>query len=357
MEGFSVTVTEAVCLGASLALSGICYYFYRKSRTTVNKLDDAPHFTIDGKLKDILKATPGACLQYAVIEGAVQPIGEPLRSQFQREIFGVLQKFMLREHRLVWNSISGSWIDREQLLHQRVNSVPFVLVGSDETAVRVLCPLQASGLHMEITHEKFHQVNYSLGDIVGQYFSGEKLKGQLETEEMLKVGATLTGVGELILDTDGTLNLRAPSNSAQYFLSTMDSDTLRQDLENVTVWWKAIAVASALAGAVIILWVGRRYYNHVRVRREWEQMRSEYERLQAEVQRSRSAMAGTEALQDGLENHIENVCVICLSQPRDCILLDCGHVCCCHSCYLALPQHLCPICRQNISRVVPLFHV
>ena len=72
-------------------------------------------------------------------------------------------------------------------MHHRINAVPFVLVGSNETAVRVLCPLQASGLHMETTHEKFHQVNYGLKDIVGQYLSGEKLKGQLETEEMLKV--------------------------------------------------------------------------------------------------------------------------------------------------------------------------
>lgn len=69
MDGYSVTITEAVCLGASLALSGICYYLYKKSRTTLDKLDDAPHFTIDGKLKDVLKVTQGACLQYAVIEG------------------------------------------------------------------------------------------------------------------------------------------------------------------------------------------------------------------------------------------------------------------------------------------------
>lgn len=68
-----------------------------------------------------------------------------------------------------------------------MNAVPFVLVGSDEITVKVLYPLQASGEHMEVTHEKFHQVNYGLGDIVGQYLSGEKLKGQLETEEMLKV--------------------------------------------------------------------------------------------------------------------------------------------------------------------------
>lgn len=32
-------------------------------------LQIAPHLPLDGKLKDILKATPGACLTYAVIEG------------------------------------------------------------------------------------------------------------------------------------------------------------------------------------------------------------------------------------------------------------------------------------------------
>ncbi|GLD58571.1 mitochondrial ubiquitin ligase activator of nfkb 1-A-like isoform X2 [Lates japonicus] len=317
---------------------------FLKSRATVDKLDEAPHFNIDRKLKDILKVTPGACLQYAVIEGAVRPVGEPLTSLFQKEAVGVLQRYMLKEHRLVWNRLSSTWTDSELVLHQRVNIVPFVLVGSDETAIKVLSPLQAAGLNMEITHEKFHQVNYGLGDIIGQYLSGEKLKGQLEIEEMLKVGTTLTGVGELILDTDGTLNLRPPSNNAQYFLSIMDFDTLRQEQENMNLWWKALAIASALAGALVLLWVSQRLYQHLKVRWEQEKMRREFERLRAEVP----------AAPD--ENHIENACVICLSQPRDCVLLDCGHVCCCHSCYTALPQRICPICRQNISRVMPVYH-
>ncbi|KAF3699288.1 Mitochondrial ubiquitin ligase activator of nfkb 1-A [Channa argus] len=186
MDRFTLLITEAVCLGTSIAISGICYYLYRKSWKTVDKLDDAPHLTIDRQLKDILKVTPGACLQYAVIEGTVQPVGEPLISSYQKEIAGVLQKFMLSEHRLVWNSLSNTWKDSERVVHQRVNAVPFMLVGSDDTSVKVLCPLHASGEHMEIIHEKFHQVNYGLSDIVGQYLSGEKLKGQLETEEMLK---------------------------------------------------------------------------------------------------------------------------------------------------------------------------
>ncbi|XP_020489650.1 mitochondrial ubiquitin ligase activator of nfkb 1-A [Labrus bergylta] len=354
MDGFPLKITEAVCLGASLGLTSVCYYLYTKSRTSLDKLDDAPHLNIDGKLRDILKVTPGACLQYAVIEGTVQPVGEPLTSHFQKEYVGVLQKFNLTEHRLVWNSLSRTWSDSERVLHQRVNAVPFLLVGSDDTTVKVLSPLQALGDHMEITHEKFHQVNYGLGDIVGQYLSGEKLKGQLETEEMLKVGATLTGVGELILDTDGTLNLRPPANGSPYFLSTTDFDTLRGEQESSAVLWKVLAIASALAGAAALLWVGRRYYNQLKVRWEQEQERRDFERLQAELPRVSAQVQGLD--QDNEEN-TENACVICLTQPRNCILLDCGHVCCCHSCYQALPKRTCPICRQNITRVVPLYHV
>lgn len=170
-----------------------------------------------------------------------------------------------------------------------------------------------------------------------------------------QVGTTLTGVGELIMDTDGTLSLRPPSNGSEYFLSITDFDTLRGEQESTAVWWKVLAITSALAGAAVLLWVGRRYYHQLKARWEQEQERREFERLMAETPRARATAAGPEAPQE--EEHIENACVICLSQPRNCILLDCGHVCCCHTCYRALPHRLCPICRQNISRVVPLYHV
>ncbi|KAM3605398.1 uncharacterized protein V6R79_024889 [Siganus canaliculatus] len=238
--------------------------------------------------------------------------------------------------------------DNERVLLQRMNSVPFFLLGTDETTVKVLCPLQASGVHMEITHEKFHQVNYGLGDIVGQYLSGEKLKGHLETEEMLKVGTVITGVGELVLDTDGTVNLQPPSNGSEYILSLTDFHSLREEHESVAVFWKVVAIVSALAGTAVLIWIGRRYYSYLKVHWEREQSRRDFERLQAEASRGRAPVD---------EEHVENACVICLSQPRDCILLDCGHVCCCYSCYQALPQPRCPICRQDISRVVPVYHV
>ncbi|XP_072219148.1 mitochondrial ubiquitin ligase activator of nfkb 1-A [Leuresthes tenuis] len=348
MDGFTVTFTEAVCLGASFALSGIFYYLHKKSRTTVDKLDNAPQFAIDGKLKDLLKVTPGACLRYAVIEGTVTPVGEHLSSQFNKEISGVLQKFTLKEHRLVWSSISRTWLDTERVLHERVNVVPFSLAGLDETTVKVVSPLQASGNHTEITNEKFHQANFGFGELVGQYLSGEKPKGLLEIEEMLKVGTTITGVGELILDTDGTLSLRPPSDSSQYFLSMADFETLRRENDNMAAWWKVLAVASALAGAAVFFWASLRYYRHLKARWEQDKENREFARRQTEA----LELPATEAPQDGADNH---VCVICLSQPRDCILLDCGHVCCCHVCFLALHRRTCPICRQDVVRVLPFY--
>ncbi|XP_058492624.1 mitochondrial ubiquitin ligase activator of nfkb 1-A [Solea solea] len=352
MNSLPVGIADIVNLGASFAITGAIYYVYRRNQSVVEKLDDAPHLTIDGRLKDILQITPGARLQYVVLEGAVEPVVKSLKSKFQKEAVGVLQKYMVKQQRLLWNGFTRSWSDNEQILLQNLNAVPFTLVGPDETAVNVLSPQQSSGDLMEIIYEKFHQANLSLSDIVGQYLSGEKIKGQLETEEMLKVGTILTGVGELILEKDGTLNLRPPTNSAPYFLSIKDFNTLRQNRENVAFWWKALAIASALATTFALFWVGRSYYNSMKVRWQRDQARRDFERRLSEAPRVTAPAAATEA-----NNELETVCVICLSQPRNCILLDCGHVCCCFTCYQALPRQNCPICRQRIRRVVPLYLV
>lgn len=356
MDGLSLTVPEAVCLGVSLSLSGLFYYLHKRSRKTVKKLESAPRFGIDGTLKKLLEVTPGSCLQYAVIEGTVKPVGEPLRSQFNHDICGVLQKFTIKEHRLVWSNFTRTWLDSERIIHQRVNTVPFVLVGSDQAAVKVQSPLQADGLCTEITTEKFHQATHTFGELVDLFFSGEKSKGHLEVEEMLKVGTSLTGIGELILDTDGTLTLRPPSDNSPYFLSLEDFESLRSETNTIAVGWKVLAVASALVGTAVLLWAGLRFYRTLRVRWEQDRLNREFARLQAEVAQFRANRANAAGAEDGANgNNVENVCVICLSEPRNCILLDCAHVCCCFVCYQALPQKNCPICRQNIVRVLPFY--
>ncbi|KAJ8274615.1 hypothetical protein COCON_G00092400 [Conger conger] len=342
MEDFPIRTVEMVCLGTSMALSGLFFYIYRKKRKTVDKLNEAPRLPLDGKLADILNSTPGKCLQYVVIEGAVQPIGEPLRSQFQEGTVGVVQKLVLKEHKLVWNSLARAWTDSERVLHERVSSVPFNLVGADRAAVRVLCPLEASGLDLEIVHEKFHQASYGFTDIIGQYLSGEKPKGQLETEEMVKVGATLTGVGELILDADRTLKLRPPTDGSTFFLTPAGYEAMCLEQEGQATVWQVLASLCALAGVAVLLWAARRYYRHLQAGREQDRLRREFKRM----------VAGED---DEDEVVTANACIICMSEPRGCVFLDCGHVCCCFSCFQALPNPNCPVCRQPIRRVVPLY--
>lgn len=170
----------------------------------------------------------------------------------------------------------------------------------------------------------------------------------------LQVGTALTGVGELILDADDSLVLQPPTNGSQYFLSIVDFESLRREQQSTAAWWKVLAIASASVGTAVLLWVCRRYYQQLRHRWDQEQQRREFARLRDEASGLHTAGGAEEA---GEETQVENPCVICYSQPRDCILLDCGHVCCCHRCFQALLSPQCPICQQRIRRVVPLYIV
>ena len=51
-----------------------------------------------------------------------------------------------------------------------------------------------------------------------------------------------------------------------------------------------------------------------------------------------------------------NTCVVCMSEPRDCVLVDCGHICVCTTCARGLIPHQCPICRKRILQVIPVYH-
>jgi len=51
----------------------------------------------------------------------------------------------------------------------------------------------------------------------------------------------------------------------------------------------------------------------------------------------------------------ENTCVVCMDAPLQTVFLECGHLACCVECSEKLK--LCPICRNPIARIVPIFRV
>lgn len=201
--------------------------------------------------------------------------------------------------------------------------------------MRVLKPLDASELSLETVYEKFHPSAQSFTDVIGHYISGERPKGIQETEEMLKVGTMLTGVGELVLDHD-TIRLQPPKQGMRYYLSSLDFDSLLQKQESSVRLWKILTVIFGCATCAVIVFILRRQYQHHREKRRLQQLRD-------------LCTAGGDSA--------SNTCVICLTNSRSCVFLECGHVCSCDKCYEAFPKPpKCPICRQEISRVVPLYN-
>lgn len=229
--------------------------------------------------------------------------------------------------------------------------MPFDLVPHEDgvgVAVRVLKPLESLDLGLETVYEKFHPSVQSFTDVIGHYISGERPKGIQETEEMLKVGASLTGVGELVLDSN-SVRLQPPKQGMQYYLTSQDFDSLVHRQESSVRIWKILMLVFGFATCATLFFILRKQYLQWQERLRLRQMEKEFQEQEAQLlSRAQPEARGAS---------LKSACVVCLSTFRSCVFLECGHVCSCTECYRALPEpKRCPICRQEISRVVPLYN-
>ncbi|XP_005057875.1 PREDICTED: mitochondrial ubiquitin ligase activator of NFKB 1 [Ficedula albicollis] len=338
---------QAVLLTAGAAITALFYSVYRQKARVARGLEGARKVRLDGDLRAVLLEAPGRCVPYAVIEGVVRSVKETLSSQFVENCKGVVQRLTLQEHKMVWNRTTHLWNDYEKVIHQRTNTAPFDLAPAEDSAgvtVRVMKPLEATELSLETVYEKFHPSVQSFTDVIGHYISGERPKGIQETEQMLKVGTALTGVGELVLD-NATIKLQPPKQGMPYYLSSLDFESLLQKQESGVRFWKILTVIFGVATCAILFFLLRRQYRQRRERQRLRQMQEEFRQAQERL----ASAEGGEAL--------KNACVVCLSSTKSCVFLECGHVCSCHECYQALPEpKKCPICRQGITRMVPLYN-
>uniref|UniRef100_H3D4F1 RING-type E3 ubiquitin transferase n=1 Tax=Tetraodon nigroviridis TaxID=99883 RepID=H3D4F1_TETNG len=233
-SGGKPSTSQMVVLATSSALAAFFYSIYRSKAMTVTRLKAAKKVSIEQDLKGLLSETPGRCVPYAVIEGVVRSVKETLNSQFVENCKGVIERLTLKEEKMVWNRTTHIWNSTEKIIHQRTNTVPFTLASQDDdvtASVRVIRPLEASDLDLETTYENFHPSAHSLSSVIGHFLSGERPKGIHETEEMLRVGDSLTGVGELVLD-NHLIKLQPPKPGFCYFLTRMDYDGLLRRQSN-----------------------------------------------------------------------------------------------------------------------------
>ncbi|KAM4703332.1 mitochondrial ubiquitin ligase activator of NFKB 1 [Rhinophrynus dorsalis] len=346
-NGGRPTLGQVILLTTGSAVTALFYSIYRHKYRSAETLKGARKISLNDDLQSILMDLPGRCVPYAVIEGVVSSVKDTLNSQFVENCKGVIQRLSLKEHKMVWNRTTHLWNDHEKVIHQRTNTVPFDLVPDDTVgpgvSVRVIKPLDAAELGLETVYEKFHPAVQSFSDVLGHYIIGERPKGVQETEEMLKIGAAVTGVGELVLD-NKTIKLQPPKAGMQYFLSSMDFGELVQKQESQVQLWKLLTLLFGVATCVTLFFILRRQYRHHKEKQRLKRLQEEFQAAKARL--------GEEG-----DDELRNACVICLSNEKSCVFLECGHVCSCFECYQALPRPKnCPICRNVISRMVPLYN-
>uniref|UniRef100_A0A3P9KFH0 RING-type E3 ubiquitin transferase n=1 Tax=Oryzias latipes TaxID=8090 RepID=A0A3P9KFH0_ORYLA len=259
MSDLSLNPLVLIGIGSSFAFSGLFYNFYQKKKQEVDELKKIPSFRPDQHLVKVLKASRHGRLQYVAVEGVVQPDGEPLASRFKPRCFGVIQKIMMQEKWKYWNSVSNSWIEKTTNKTETNNSVPFSLVSSEsyipDVYVKVQDPLEASNCILETVHHRIRRAEEGLVEMAVQGLTGEKPVALEEVEKLLRVGTTVTGFGELVLEGDQVIRLQAPKDGRKYFLTPTDHKGFIGQHEGVAKMWQSLSAITGITGATILITV------------------------------------------------------------------------------------------------------
>uniref|UniRef100_A0A1A7XF52 RING-type E3 ubiquitin transferase n=2 Tax=Iconisemion striatum TaxID=60296 RepID=A0A1A7XF52_9TELE len=243
-------------IGSSFAFSGLFYCLYKEKKKELNKLKQIPIFRPDQHLVKVLNSTPHKRLNYVAVEGIIQADGEPLASRFVPRCFGVIQKITTEEHWKYFNFATRTWNSRRVNKKETSNSVSFSLVSPEsympDVYVKVQNPLEASGSILERVYNKVKRAEEGVAGLVLQALSGEKPDAMVEEEEMLRVGSSLTGFGEVVLEGGQVAKLQAPKDGHQYILVSSDYRSFMDRHEASASMWKTLTAVTGITGAALL---------------------------------------------------------------------------------------------------------
>ncbi|XP_017774313.1 PREDICTED: mitochondrial ubiquitin ligase activator of nfkb 1 [Nicrophorus vespilloides] len=329
---------EAIALGVDAIIFGACMKQYLKNKNAMSMIQGAPYLDIDKDLKEIVQTHPDQKLSYVSIRGMVKPMGNPIVSSNNPKVSGVVQLLRIREH-VIQRSTAGFWSDHERLIQEVHNVMPFVLDSNGYT-VEIVDPVAADILDMDVISDVFTPTVPSVMDHIWGFFAGVRQRGVQTTEKMLRKGTMITGIGELVASKDGsTLKLQPPTNEAPFYLTNMQITSLVRKLDDTKKTYRWLCLLFGTVGLVLGGLMARRFYKDYCKKRDDLRTREELERNRVERRRR--------VRDDDLpEIHL---CVVCRINPREIILLPCGHVCLCEDCSTGIVDN-CPVCRSAIDK-------
>nr|ACO14654.1 RING finger protein C1orf166 [Caligus clemensi] len=355
-------IPELLCLGVDGIICSCPYLSYRDKAKTLEELRNAPILKLNSHLKSEIESKgslsedgESIAVSYAFIRGLVEADKLPLDSIYRPELSGVLRVSTILEHSKTM-AMSGFWLDDSKVVSQTLDSVPFSLKESlghwGNARVCIEEPSRFSRIDTDMVYNKFMAHEGNLASYFFSWLSGNVSKGIQLTEEMLFPDQRMTAVGEVVLDKNSSkVFLRPPSSIAQYspYILTKDSpQTLIEEFSSSTNTTKWALLLFGAAGIGIAAFGMYRYY------KKWLLENQKEDELR-QIRKSRAKHSASNPSNEDINP--ESACVICYTQRREVIILNCGHVSLCFDCgeeikRLKLP---CPICRSPISRITPMY--
>jgi len=337
---------DLAVLGIDAIAAALLYTLYRKKERLIKNILEAPSLTVGSELEELLDGRDKE-VPYAVIRGRVKELSNQT-IESSSSLKTVMQRVTLNEHSYR-RSAFNSWGDNVKTIHQAHNSVPFALRSfldrehrsSKKYSVQIDNPFDADDESLFLTTAtNFTPSNSSVASTVMGFFTGVAVRGVERTEEVLPVETVITGIGRLVKDSNGTVKLVTPKDEDQYrfILSTLPVESIVKKLEGRNTVLKVAICVVVTVGAVIAI---------RRIRILWKDRAMQ--RMRDVILRQRS--------QIDIEGLAESqICTVCLTNPREVILLNCGHVCVGADCCLKLNSK-CPVCRSPVISTHPAYIV
>uniref|UniRef100_A0A0A9W311 RING-type E3 ubiquitin transferase n=1 Tax=Lygus hesperus TaxID=30085 RepID=A0A0A9W311_LYGHE len=330
---------EFVVLGLDAIIFGLCSHIYWNYSFSSSLVEKAHRLGINPIFDNLSNDDKF----YAAYQGEVKALGKSIKSLNSPDVSGVIQRLTIREHSIARNS-SGFWSDQKNTIQEAYNVVPFVLERG-RMVVEIVDPLNAELLDLDTVHNKFETSKMGFLDSFVGFFYGVRQRGIETTEEMMKEGSVITAIGEVSKDNQGLLQLSSSSRGYPYFLTSMPITSLLRKLEEQKRTYKWLTYLFGSIGLVISYRIVKNWYEKRKDKLRDEELKRKLQETRKE--RRKNARYGHE-LQEN------ECCVVCKENPKEIILLPCGHVCICEDCSGAIKKD-CPICRSPIGNKAAAF--
>ena len=114
-----------------------------------------------------------------------------------------------------------------------------------------------------------------------------------------------------------------------------------------------LSAGSVTAGYLVIRKLQQLYHKKQLRSKEIE----ETTKIEEDIEGQQKEVAYQRSLNPRGGKDKRELCILCVANRRECVFLDCGHICVCVDCLKSLPfPKTCPICRCKIIQTVLLFH-